>query len=34
MAGNALRWGTTPDWFGSFTFSGRAQATSPCPTCV
>ncbi len=34
LAGNTLRWGTAPDWFGSYTFSGRAQPVSPCLTCV
>ena len=34
LAGNTLRWGTVPDWFGSYTFSGRAMPTSPCLTCA
>ena len=33
LASNAIRWPTVPDWFGSFSFSGRAQPTSPCTTC-
>ncbi|MGH2407107.1 MAG: hypothetical protein ACRDF7_03365 [Candidatus Limnocylindrales bacterium] len=33
LASNAIRYPTVPDWFGSFTFSGRAQPTSPCTTC-
>ena len=33
LAGNALRHGTLPDWFGSYTYTGRAQPTSPCTTC-
>jgi hypothetical protein len=34
LAGNTLRYGTVPDWFGSYTFSGRAVPTSPCLTCA
>ncbi|MFI5254425.1 MAG: hypothetical protein ACHQ15_03070 [Candidatus Limnocylindrales bacterium] len=34
LSGNTLRRGTTPDWFGSYTYSGRAQPSSPCTTCA
>jgi hypothetical protein len=33
-AGNALRWGTVPDWFGTYTYSGRPQPVPPCLICT
>jgi len=34
LAGNTLRYGTVPDWFGSYTYSGRPQPVPPCPLCI
>src|SRR3989304_712886 len=34
MASATLKLGTGPDWFGTYTYSGRPQAPAPCSNCL
>lgn len=34
LANAALQLGTVPDWFGTYTYSGRPQAPAPCSNCL
>jgi hypothetical protein len=34
LADSTIQFGTVPDWFGTYTYSGRPQPPAPCPDCL